>query len=150
MEQFLPAIIIAVIVTLVMLKQIKRITERLDAKGESNEGEIYAQFAGIIQEKIREIKLSIDPDKEPHDGLYQLKDGVEASVLLEKLSDMVRTLVFFETMNAKRRSSQAVESELFGLLSDLDVMINENFKDGEALADALREELGDAFSRLQS
>ena len=149
MEQFLPAIIIAVVVTMVMVNQIKRITERLDAKGEREDGEIYAKFASIIQEKIREIKLSIDPDKEPHSSPYRLKEGIEAEPLLERLSDMVRTLVFFETMNAKRRSSEAVESELFGLLSDLDILINENFENGEELADALREELGDSYARLQ-
>lgn len=63
---------------------------------------------------------------------------------------MTRTLVFFETMNAKRRSSQEIEGELFGLLSDLDNLITQNFQNGENLADALREELGDAYARLQA
>jgi hypothetical protein len=149
MEQFLPAIIIAVVVTMVMLNQIKRITERIDAKGESQDSEIYAKFASIIQEKIRVIKLSIDSDKEPKDAPYRLKESVDAESLLEQLSDMMRTLVFFETMNAKRRPSEAVEGELFELLSDLDKLINENFENGEELADALREELGSEYARLQ-
>lgn len=150
MEQFLPAIIIAVIVTMVMINQIKRITERLDAKGETQDSEVYAKFAGIIQEKIREIKLCIDPEKSHENSKYQLKEDIEPSSTLEKLSDMTRTLVFFETMNAKRRSSQEIEGELFGLLSDLDNLITQNFQNGENLADALREELGDAYARLQA
>jgi len=150
MEQFLPAIVIAVVVTLVMLNQIKRVTERVDAKGENKDSEIYAKFAGIIQERIREIKLSLDPDKEPKKSKYQLKDGINSDELLEKLSDMMRTLVFFETMNAKHRSPKDIEAELFGLLSDLDDLITQNCENGENLADALREELGDAYARLQS
>lgn len=150
MEQFLQAIIIAIVVTMVMINQIKRITQRIDAKGESQDSEIYAKFAGIIQEKIRQIKLSIDPQKEPHDGIYQLKDEIEPSKVLEELSDMMRTLVFFETMNAKRRPKSAIESELFELLSKLDTLIVQNIKNGDALADALREELADSYARLQN
>lgn len=52
MEQFLPAIIIAVIVTMVMINQIKRITERLDAKGETQDSEVYESLPALSKRKL--------------------------------------------------------------------------------------------------
>lgn len=149
MEAFLPTIVVVIIVIMVMVKQIKFITQKLDAKGEFQTGEIYASFASEIQDIIRQIKYDIDPEKDPKDPKFILNDNADRVSALEKLSDMVRTLVFFETMNAKRKSPKEVESDLFKLLSELDSFVTKNIKNGEELADKLREELGAIFASLK-
>ncbi|NLC27630.1 MAG: hypothetical protein GX780_02530 [Campylobacteraceae bacterium] len=149
MEAFLPAIVVAAIVAMVMVKQIKFLTQKLDAKGEFQTGETYASFASEIQEIIRQIKSDIDPNRSSRSPKYILNDNADADAVLEDLSDMVRTLVFFETMNAKRKSPKEVESDLFKLLSELDAFVVKNIKNGELLADELREELGRIFASLK-
>lgn len=149
MEDFLPAILVAMAVGFVMIKQIGKITQRLDVKGEPTDANVYAAFAGVIQEKIRAIKKDIDSSKETPEPQYVLKEGEGEEKALEELSDMIRKLVFFETMGAKRDSKERIESEMFGVLNELDSFVSQALVDGEALADALREELFGAYERIK-
>jgi valyl-tRNA synthetase len=149
MEQFLPAIIISVIVVVIMVKQIGQITGRIDAKGELSDTTLYAKFASIVQEKIREIKKDIDTSKETPEPVYVLTSEEKEEKALEELSDMIRKLVFFETMNAKNGSREKIEKEMFAVLSELDSFLNQAVKEGEVLADTLREELFAEYERLQ-
>lgn len=149
MEDFLPAILVAMAVGFVMIKQIGKITQRLDVKGETSNTQIYATFAGIVQEKIREIKKDIDSSKQTPEPRYVLKASENEEKALEELSDMIRKLVFFETMGAKRDSKERVEGEMFGVLSTLDSFVSQAIENGEALADELREELFGAYETLQ-
>ncbi len=149
MEDFLPAILVAMAVGFVMIKQIGKITQRIDAKGEPTDANVYAAFAGVIQEKIRAIKKDIDSSKETPEPQYVLKEGEGEEKALEELSDMIRKLVFFETMGAKRDSKERIESEMFGVLNELDSFVSQALVDGEALADALREELFGAYERIK-
>jgi valyl-tRNA synthetase len=149
MEDFLPAILVAMAVGFVMIKQIGKITQRIDAKGEPTDANVYAAFAGVIQEKIRAIKKDIDSSKETPEPQYVLKEGEGEEKALEELSDMIRKLVFFETMGAKRDSKERIESEMFGVLNELDSFVSQALVDGEALADELREELFGAYERIK-
>ena len=67
---------------------------------------------------------------------------------LEKLSDFIRKLVFFETMMAKQKSAKEIESELFEVLTALEKFLGEFCVEGEALAEALRERLLEAYQQL--
>jgi len=68
---------------------------------------------------------------------------------LESLSEMSKKLTFIETMNIARNPDKW-ESELFEVLSRLDDLVTENFKDGERAGDEIRERLGAEFSKLQN
>lgn len=149
MEAFLPAIVAGVLVTMIMIKQIKAVTNRLDSSSYAT-GEIYSKFASLIQEIVREIKYEIDPEKEVKNPRFILTKESSADEALEKLSDMIRTLVFFETMNAKRKPPKEVEGDLFALLESLDNFLTTKIENGEVLADEIREKLSSAFSDLKN
>lgn len=149
MEQFLPAIIFSMVVAFIMLKQIRRVTDRLDRQNEHGEARVYAKFATLIQEHVRAIKMDIDSSKESEYTIYQLSDLAEEEKSLEFLSDLIRKLVFFETMNAKHKSPKDVEADLFQVLSELDDFINRSITNGEELAERLRDDLFEAYEKIQ-
>ncbi|MDR2081389.1 MAG: hypothetical protein LBP54_05830 [Campylobacteraceae bacterium] len=147
--QLLGAIIIVAVVIVVMIKQINRVTDKVDAEAPVTEPvQLYADFASLIQEKIRAIRLDIDT---PKDGAkFILSGNASTSKALEKLSDMIRKLVFFETMINMKKSAENIEAELFKILNELDVFIVNYIQNGEALADEIREELAASYNRLKN
>ena len=150
MDQLIPVLMIVGIVAFVMIRQIDKLTRKIDAKPRESENayERYAQFSSVIQEHVRGIKNSLDSTKEQESRPFKLlpdKNEVEA---LEKLSDFIRKLVFFETMMAKQKSAKEIESELFEVLSGLESFLIEFCEDGENLAEALREKLLVAYESL--
>jgi hypothetical protein len=98
----------------------------------------------VIQEKIRTVRLAIETQE------FTLLEGKESGAVLERLSDMIRKLVFFETMTGKNSDAAGIESELFKILSELDTLIAASLKDGEKIADAIREELANSYENLKS
>lgn len=148
MEQLIPVVMIIAMVAFVLIKQIGKLTTRLDTFVEENSYDRYAKFSAIIQEQVREIKQSIDSSKTPSDRPFKLLEGKNEEEALELLSNFIRKLVFFETMMAKQKSSKEIEAELFELLSHLDAFLSEYCVDGEALSDALRENLMHAYEQL--
>ena len=150
MDQLIPVLMIVGIVAFVMIRQIDKLTNKIDAQPRESENayERYAQFSSVIQEHVRGIKNSLDSTKEQESRPFKLlsdKNEVEA---LEKLSDFIRKLVFFETMMAKQKSAKEIESELFEVLSELESFLIEFCEDGENLAEALREKLLVAYESL--
>lgn len=141
--------IVSVAVILIMVKQINKITSNIDQKELSNEPSIYASFAATIQENIRLIKADIDHTKSTPSPTYILKDEKDEEKSLEFLADTIRKLVFFETMNSKKRDSKEVESELFGVLSSLDEFLQTYIENGEELSDKLRDSLSSEFAKLR-
>lgn len=150
MNSLILAFIISLVVIFIMIKQINSVTDRIDQKSITNEPSVYSQFAGSIQEKIRAIKADIDSSKNTPSPTYTLLREEEEEKSLEFLADTIRKLVFFETMNSKRRSQKEVEKELFELLSLVDDFLKEKVVDGEKIADALRDELFNAFNNIQN
>ncbi len=142
--------IICIAVIIIMVKQIGKVTTKIDAKNMIDNSSVYAKFSAIIQEKIRAIKADIDHTKNTPYPTYVLKDEKDEEDSLEFLADNIRKLVFFETLNSKRKSQKEIEAELFGLLSNLDKFINEKIQNGEKLADELREDLSSKYEKLQS
>ena len=145
MDQFLPAIFISAVVAIILYKQINHISQKLDS--ESDEGfDKYASFSSHIQEYIRDIKKDISKNDE--DRIFKLKDEAKLDEALEKLSDFLRKLVFFETLMAKKKSKQEIEADLAQILFDLDAFVREYIKDGEVIAEKMREDLQSRFENL--
>ncbi|WP_041957595.1 hypothetical protein [Sulfurospirillum arsenophilum] len=148
MEQLIPVLMIVAMVAFVLVKQIGKLTGRLDTFASEGSYERYAKFSAIIQENVREIKQSLDSSKTPSERPFKLLEGKNEEEALELLSNFIRKLVFFETMMAKKKSSKEIEADLFELLSNLDIFLKEYCVDGEALSDALRESLLEAYEQL--
>jgi hypothetical protein len=147
--QLLGAIVIAAIVIVIMIKQINRITNKLDADEENiiQPPRLYANFAGLIQDQIRSIRVDIESKND--DVKFVLLDEANAAEALEKLSDMIRKLVFFETMIGMKNGKNT-EAQLFEILNELDIFITNRIKNGEALADEIREELAASYKQLKN
>jgi len=148
MEQLIPVLMIVAMVAFVLVKQIGKLTSKLDTFADESSHERYAKFSAIIQEHVREIKQSLDSSKTPNERPFKLIEGKSEDEALELLSNFIRKLVFFETMMAKQKSSNEIEAELFELLSHVDDFLKEYCVDGEEHADALRETLLEAYEQL--
>ena len=96
----------------------------------------------MINGELRELKM-----KALYDDSLKNEDLKEK--FLESLSEMSKKLTFIETMNTARNPDKW-ESELFEVLSRLDDLVTENFKDGERAGDEIRQRLGAEFSKLQN
>jgi len=141
MDQLFPVIFVVAMIAFIMMKQVKHITSNLDKQGDTNDFDKYAKFSVAIQNHIRAIKLDIDSSKQIENPRYILKDTESEEDALEDLSDFLRKLVFFETLLAKKKTQNEIESELFEILNKLDIFIKQNCKDGEVLAEELRDNL---------
>jgi len=148
MEQLIPVLMIVAMVAFVMIKQIGKLTNKLDVMQESTSYDRYARFSAIIQEHVRSIKQSLDSSKEVEVRPYVLLQGKDESDALEELSNFIRKLVFFETMMAKQKSAREIEAELFDVLNSLEIFLKNSCENGEALSDELRESLLKAYEAL--
>jgi len=149
MDQLIPVLMIVGIVAFVMVRQIGKVTATLDTKmSRGNTFERYATFSSVIQEYVREIKNSLDSSKSVEERTYKLLADKNEVQALEKLSDFIRKLVFFETMMAKQKSAKEIEAELFEVLNGLEAFLGEFCEDGENLAEILREKLLVAYEQI--
>jgi len=147
MDQLIPVLMIVGMVAFVMIRQIGKITGGIETK-RTGSFEKYANFSSIIQEYVREIKASVDTSKEREDRKFKLVEGRNENQALEKLSDFIRKLVFFETMMAKQKNQKEIEAELFEVLNGLEIFLKEFCEDGENLSEELREKLLEAYEQL--
>jgi hypothetical protein len=150
MDQLVPVLMIVGIVAFVMVRQIGKITNNTDEQPSVNHVvyERYAKYSSIIQEHVREIKNALDSSKALQESPFKLLAGKSELEALERLSDYIRKLVFFETMMAKQKSEKEIEAELFELLSGLETFLKEYCDDGENLAEQLRANLLEAYESL--
>jgi hypothetical protein len=150
MDQLLPVIFVVALIAFILSKQIKHITNNLpqDKEARNNEFEKYAAFSANIQVHVRKIKTDIDSSKESENPTYVLKNSGNEKASLEKLSDLLRKLVFFETMLAKQKTNTQIESELFNILDNLDNFVKNEIENGETLAEELKEILFSEYQNL--
>lgn len=149
MDQLIPVLMIVGMVAFVMIRQIGKITGGMQTK-QTGSFEKYAKFSSVIQEHVREIKQSIDTSKEKENPKFRLVEGRNENQALEKLSDFIRKLVFFETMMAKQKNPKEIEAELFEVLNGLEIFLKEFCQDGENLSEELREILLNAYEQLEN
>ncbi len=147
MDQLIPVLMIVGMVAFVMIRQIGKITKNTETK-QTGSFEKYAKFSSIIQEYVREIKASVDTSRESEDRKFKLVEGRNENQALEKLSDFIRKLVFFETMMAKQKNPKEIEAELFEVLNGLETFLKEFCEDGENLSEELREVLLEAYEQI--
>ncbi|NOX15099.1 MAG: hypothetical protein GXP61_03580 [Epsilonproteobacteria bacterium] len=148
MDQFTPVIFVSIVVAFILIKNIKRITERMDIDA-LNPYDRYASFSAHIQEYIRDIKKDIT-STDTQNSLFVLNDGKNLEKTEEKLSDYIRNLVFFETSMAKNRTKEDIEAQIAQILINLDGFVKENIKDGEQIAEKMREDLQSRFKELRN
>ena len=151
MEHLIPVLVVAGMVGFVLMKQIGKITAKLDSVSNEDSYNRYAQFSSIIQEHVRAIKQSLDSSKTVEEERpYQLREGKDEAEALEILSDYIRKLVFFETLMAKQKNAQEIEAELFEILNGLEIFLKEYCQKGEDLSENLREALMKAYESLEN
>ncbi len=148
MEHLVPVVIVSLIVAFFMYKNINKITANIDAV-DGNSFEFYSKYARIVERYIKNIEEIIEKNSVLADEKYILKDENLKDDIKEKLYGLIRQLAFFETQQAKEKDKKELESQFFKILSSLDTIVKDNFKDGEALADELREQLHEEYQSLK-
>lgn len=148
-EQLLPVVLVIAAVIFIMMKQINKVTTNIDSLANADFSKLYSLYAAVIQEKIRAIRFDVESFATSSNLKFSLLEGKELGTALERLSDMIRKLVFFETMMGKNKNKSETESELFAILNDLDNFINDSLKNGETIADEVKDELFNAYESLR-
>ena len=148
MEHLVPVLVVSLIVAFFMYKNINKITSNIDNL-EDNSYELYAKYARIVEGYIKELQSNIEKNSVLADEMYKLQDGVDAKELEENLSSLIRKLAFFETLQAKQKKKKELESDFFEVLSSLDDIVHKNFKNGENLADEIRDSLHEEYEKLK-
>ncbi len=148
MNNLIPVLIIVAIVVFFMYQNINKITANIDMI-DNNSFEMYAKYVRIIEKYIKEIQEIIDKNSVLNDEKYILVNQDKKEDVNDKLFDIIRKLAFFETVQAKKKDKKEIESQLFDILISLDGIIKENFKNGESLADELRENLKKEYQKLK-
>lgn len=150
-EILLPVLIIVALVAFVLNQQIRKITTNLDNESNSqSSNKAYSLFAGTIQHKLRQIKNDIDSSKAVENPTYKLNKLASEEKTLERISNLIRKLVFFETLNYKNKSKSKIENELFMILSEIDELVINSLENGQELSDELRNTLANEFVKLQN
>lgn len=151
MDIFSGYFIIIAIVAVMLYMQIQKFTNNIDENAVTDrqndqkalnfdKNQKYKLFCQAIDGELRELKNVILYDSE-------LKNENFKDKFLENLSDMSKKLTFIETMNSNK-DAQKWENELFTLLDRLNTLIQNNLKNGDKIADELRERLQNTFQKL--
>ena len=155
MNQIEIYIIIAVVAGVLLYLQIQKFTKRLDEEEAEfgaprsqisaltlqNSSEKYQKFCDSIDAQLRELKQHALYDK-------ALKNEDTQEKFLEELSNISKKLTFVQTMNANTKDSGKWESELMEILSRIERLVDENFKEPKETNDKIRESLKEEFTRL--
>ncbi len=149
MEHLLPVVIVSLIVAFFVYKNINKITANIDTI-DRNSFEFYSKYARIVERYIKNIEEIIEKNSVLADEKYILKDENKKDDIQEQLYGLIRQLAFFETQQAKEKDKKELESQFFKLLSTLDTIVKDNFKDGDNLADELREQLHEEYQILKN
>ncbi len=137
------ALMVGSIIAFLLYKNLKKITDRLDVIEDSS-FEIYSNFAVKAEEYLREIKNDIEKEEK----LF-LKERTKKKEIAEKFLDLIRELLFFETIQAKQMKKAEAEEKLFEILSSADEIIRKEIKEGEKIADSLREKLLNDYEKIK-
>ena len=145
MNYLILSLIIGGVVAYLLYKNITHITNHLDSL-EDNTFELYSKYSLFINNIIKEIKNEIDFPKS--DAKFVIKESFDKQKVSEELSTLIRKLVFFETVMAKKNSKEKTEEELFNVLIRLEKLIKQNFIDGEKLSQELKTLFQKEFDNL--
>ncbi len=149
MEHLIPVVVVSIIVAFVMYKNINKITANIELKGDNISYEFYAKYARVVERRIKDLQEIVEKNSVLKDEKYLLKDDISQETVDEDLSSLIRRLAFFETVQAKQKSKKELEAQFFEILSSLDDIVTKSFKNGESLADEIREELQNEYQKLK-
>lgn len=149
MEHLVPVLVVLAIVAFFMYKNINKITANID-NFEDKSYELYAKYARIVESYIKELQNNIEKNSVLADEKYTLLDNTDVKAVEEELSSLIRRLAFFETLQAKQKSKKELESDFFEVLSSLDDLIHKSFKNGEEIADEVRDNLHQEYVKLKN
>ncbi len=141
--------LISAAVVFIMMKQLDKVTKKIDEKSAKPSTNVYADFSAYIQETLRLIKSNINHEKETSNPKYILIDETFEEQSLEFLSDNIRKLVSYETISARTKPSHELEQGLFEILSSIDDFLVKCVKNGEELAEELRQDFANKFKELK-
>lgn len=147
MHDLIPVIFVSVMIAIIMLKNIKKVTDTIDTQALRNPVESYGNFSAHIQDYIRDIRVDINKTSSD-EAIFVLKDASKLDEAGEILSDFIRKLVFFETAMAKNRTKEELESELAQILIKLDQFVKDFIQNGDVIAERMREDLQARFEEL--
>ena len=143
-------LLLAFFAALILYFQIQKLTKKLDDEGavpayqkaaqevlqNLNNAEKYPKFCNVIQKKINALRQDILFE----DALNEASDKDKALDQLEQTRDKLEALLKQENANW--------ESELVGILDEIDGFVKVNLKNGEDRAEELRDELKKEFDGL--
>lgn len=149
MVDVVSAVLVGSVVIYLMYQNISKITSNID-KSIKGTFETYAAYSSKIQEYIRTVKNDIDSDHDVENPIFILKESTKSKALTKQLADLIRKLVFFETLLAKKKSAEEVEESMFAILDEFDKLVREECVDGETLADQIRDKLYQDYINTQN
>ncbi|MBE3609172.1 hypothetical protein [Campylobacter californiensis] len=145
---------LAIAAAMFLFFQIQKLTRKLDKEealkpisgsGTANNtnkqnSKNYQGFCDAIDNEIRLLR---------QDALNNdiLKNEENRDKFLEELSNISKKLTFIQTMNANK-DAQQWEAQLFEILNRIEVLVDENFKEAQAINDRTRLNLEKRFENL--
>ncbi len=142
MSEFLIAISVGSLVAFILFYNIKEITQKIEK--EEDRGHFYSSFSLKIEERLREIREKVQK------GILKLKNENLKKEFEDKISDTIRETLLFETIEAKKLNNEKAEERLFKILSNTEEILKKYLKEGEEIADNLREKLYEDYERIKN
>ncbi|GEM_PF-4524044 len=142
MSEFLIAISVGSLVAFILFYNIKEITQKIEK--EEDKSHFYSSFSLKIEERLREIREKVQK------GILKLKNENLKKEFEDKISDTIRETLLFETIEAKKLNNEKAEERLFKILSSAEEIIKNYLKDGDEIADNLREKLYEDYERIKN
>lgn len=142
MSEFLIAISVGSLVAFILFYNIKEITKKIEK--EEDKSSFYSSFSLKIEERLREIRDNVQKD------ILKLENENLKKEFEDKISDLIRDTLFFETIEAKKLNNEKAEERLFKILSNTEEIIKKYLKEGEKIADNLREKLYDDYEQIKN
>ena len=129
-------VLVGSVVAYIMYQNINSVTKNIEKKS-PKAYDFFANLAGAAIEYIKDIKRDLN-NKRENPEFFAIIDKEKA---LNELDDYIRKLAFYETVLAKKKSIEEVESEIAEVFINFDEFLSKSFKDGELKAKNLRESL---------
>ena len=125
-------------VAYLMYQNIDKVTTNIEKKSDKGY-QFFANLAGAAIEYIKDIKRDLNGKNE--NPKFIASDDANHDKVLKDLDDFIRELAFYETVLAKKKDIDDIDSEMAKIFVKFDEFVSKNFVDGEKKADEIRESL---------
>ncbi len=131
-------VLVGSVIAYLMYQNINKVTANIEKKSPAGY-EFFSNLSGAAIEYIKDIKRDLLDKRDKKE--FFLKDGLDKEKILKELDDFIRKLAFYETVLARKKDIEEIESEIAEIFIEFDSYLSKNFKDGEVLAESLRKSL---------